>query len=210
MHGQGISKLGLLVTAVCADCHGAHGIYRAVDKRSTLYPTHVAATCGKCHRFIEERLEASVHGGGGRPGGEAKRSAPGGNGQSSRSPVAPPATRATICPTPSPLGFRQQLPNRCGNCHANLSSRYAMSIHGAVDRVGLRPGRQVLGLPRRARHPGRVQSAIRCSRRQNRAADVPQVPSARGGQFRRTSIRTPTTPTPERSPLVHARLRGRS
>jgi len=29
----------------------------------------VAATCGKCHRFIEQRLQASVHGGGGGPGG---------------------------------------------------------------------------------------------------------------------------------------------
>ena len=31
------TKSGLLVTATCANCHGAHGIYRAADARSTLF-----------------------------------------------------------------------------------------------------------------------------------------------------------------------------
>ena len=56
-HGHGLYQSGLLVTATCANCHGAHGIYRAADKRSTLYTANVAATCGKCHRFIAERLQ---------------------------------------------------------------------------------------------------------------------------------------------------------
>ena len=29
VHGQGLNKLGLINTAVCANCHGSHGIYRA-------------------------------------------------------------------------------------------------------------------------------------------------------------------------------------
>ena len=28
------------------------------------------------------------------------------------------------------------MPNRCGNCHANLSSRYALSLHGALTELG--------------------------------------------------------------------------
>ena len=67
-HGHGLYQSGLLVTATCANCHGAHGIYRAADRRSTLYTGNVAATCGKCHRFIAERLQASVHGRGAGPG----------------------------------------------------------------------------------------------------------------------------------------------
>ncbi len=78
VHGTGLTKSGLLVTAVCADCHGSHGIYYAADKRSTLHPSNVAKSCGKCHHFLAERLAASVHGdqaGAGHPG---DRAAPGG------------------------------------------------------------------------------------------------------------------------------------
>ena len=47
---------------VCADCHRAHGIWKADKAESTLYATRVAHTCGVCHRFIEDRLLKSVHG----------------------------------------------------------------------------------------------------------------------------------------------------
>jgi len=64
VHGHGLEQSGLLVTAGCADCHGAHGIYPATDEQSTLHAANVAATGARCHRFIGERLEKSVHGGG--------------------------------------------------------------------------------------------------------------------------------------------------
>ncbi len=35
--------------------------------------------------------------------------------------------------------FRRELPNLCGNCHADLSSRYAMSIHGELTELGYQP-----------------------------------------------------------------------
>ena len=41
-HGHGLQASGLLVTAVCADCHGAHEIYRAADQRSTLHSARIA------------------------------------------------------------------------------------------------------------------------------------------------------------------------
>ena len=53
---------GLVVTAVCADCHGAHGIFYAADRRSTLHPSNVGKTCGVCHVFLMDRLAKSVHG----------------------------------------------------------------------------------------------------------------------------------------------------
>ena len=138
VHGQGPQQAGRWWSRrLCADCHGAHGIYRAADKRSTLHPTHVAATCGKCHRFIEERLQASVHGGGGGPGGLAKRMRRAATRSASR--VARLATRATTCPTPSSAGFRRQLPNRCGNCHADLSSRYALTSTASLTELGYGP-----------------------------------------------------------------------
>ena len=105
VHGQAIIKQGLVVGPVCADCHGAHGIYRAPDERSTLNALHVAQTCGKCHRFIEERLQASVHGkdrpqpsvhGGAKPEKVVKRPARAERRGNDR--PAPPATKGTICP----------------------------------------------------------------------------------------------------------------
>ena len=71
---------GLLVTATCASCHGAHGIYYAADDSGPrsirpMWP----ATCGKCHRFIAERLKTSIHGRGKGPGQMAERPAPGRN-----------------------------------------------------------------------------------------------------------------------------------
>jgi cytochrome b subunit of formate dehydrogenase/uncharacterized membrane protein len=135
VHGQGLSRMGLLVVPACADCHGAHGVYRAPDKRSSLHPSRVAATCGKCHRFIEERLAASVHGQ--VPGGAAEKVAPGGSGK--QKPSCTACHQGHDLPAPETAAFRRQLPNRCGNCHAKLSSRYALSIHGELTELGYSP-----------------------------------------------------------------------
>jgi hypothetical protein len=32
--------------------------------------------------------------------------------------------------------FRLQVANNCGNCHADLSSRYALSMHGQLTHQG--------------------------------------------------------------------------
>ncbi len=48
--------------ATCADCHGAHKVLSATDPKSPVYKTNVPATCGKCHRGIEEKYLESVHG----------------------------------------------------------------------------------------------------------------------------------------------------
>jgi hypothetical protein len=48
VHGQK-NAAGDAVVAVCVDCHGVHGIRAVGDSRSSVYPTHVAETCAKCH-----------------------------------------------------------------------------------------------------------------------------------------------------------------
>lgn len=54
IHGQGLFKKGLTVTAVCTSCHQAHAILRADDPRSTIHRSNVARTCTRCHARIEE------------------------------------------------------------------------------------------------------------------------------------------------------------
>lgn len=137
VHGIGLFQSGLMVTAVCSSCHGAHGIYYAADVRSTLHPTKVATTCGKCHRFIEERLEKSVHGQGSGPGGLVKRAAPGGN--MKRKPSCTDCHQRHHMLRPGSARFEQELSSLCGNCHPDLSSRYSMSLHGELTQLGYEP-----------------------------------------------------------------------
>lgn len=136
-HGHGLVTSGLLVTAVCADCHDAHAIYRARDQRSTLHATNVATTCGKCHGFIEERLRQSVHGRGAGLGGMAERTTPGGVGK--QKPSCTDCHQGHDLPHPESVKFRLETPHRCGNCHTRVFGQYAMSLHGQLTELGYGP-----------------------------------------------------------------------
>jgi cytochrome b subunit of formate dehydrogenase len=136
VHGQAMEKMGLSVGPACADCHGAHNVFRARDERSTIYETHVADTCGKCHGGIEDRLRASVHGRGGL-GGQANRPAPGG--KTRQKPTCTSCHQGHDLPSPESVVFREALPDRCGNCHAAMSSLYALSMHGKLTDLGYGP-----------------------------------------------------------------------
>lgn len=54
IHGEGLFKRGLTVTAVCTSCHEAHDTLDHSDPRSSIHPDNVAGTCMKCHARIEE------------------------------------------------------------------------------------------------------------------------------------------------------------
>ncbi len=150
VHARGLYRSGLLASAVCADCHGAHGIYYAADERSTLHFSHVDATCGTCHKSIAERLHKSVHGGQG-PGSDVlekdvetgarlkprKGAVVGGiDATPKRNPSCTDCHLGHEMHNPSGSVFRLQLSNRCGNCHPHLTGRYAISMHGELSRLG--------------------------------------------------------------------------
>jgi cytochrome b subunit of formate dehydrogenase len=134
VHGQGLYEAGLMVSAVCADCHGAHGAYYAADRRSTLHTANVAATCSKCHQFIEERLQMSVHGRGSGPGSATDQPAAGG--KIKRRPSCTDCHQGHHLLHAEQPEFRLQVASGCGNCHAELSSRYALSMHGELTQQG--------------------------------------------------------------------------
>ena len=48
LHGQQMAK-GEDRVATCSDCHGAHGIKRVRDGRSSVAPLNLAGTCARCH-----------------------------------------------------------------------------------------------------------------------------------------------------------------
>jgi len=54
IHGEGVFKKGLTVTAVCTSCHTSHEILEHDDPRSSINRANVARTCMQCHARIEE------------------------------------------------------------------------------------------------------------------------------------------------------------
>ena len=106
-------------------------------RASTLNIGNIADTCGKCHRGIKDKLLASVHGTGGVLGGTANVPAPGG-----KTTQLPSCTSCHVgheILAGESVAFREALPGRCGNCHAAMSSSYALSIHGQLTGLGYGP-----------------------------------------------------------------------
>jgi cytochrome b subunit of formate dehydrogenase len=54
IHGEGLFRQGLTVTAVCTSCHNSHQILPHTDPRSSIHRDNVAATCTQCHAQIEQ------------------------------------------------------------------------------------------------------------------------------------------------------------
>ncbi len=124
IHGKGLVKSGLVVTATCADCHSPHGELPAKDPASTVNRANIAATCAKCHRGIFEQFEASVH-----------------------SPAFSKHNKAKLpvcsdCHTSHTIGrtdtdsFRLEIMNQCGSCHRDLAASYFETYHGKVSKLG--------------------------------------------------------------------------
>lgn len=60
-HGLAAAK-GSKTAASCADCHGGHGVLRAMDSGSMAAKPNLSATCGRCHKAEAAQFARSVHG----------------------------------------------------------------------------------------------------------------------------------------------------
>jgi predicted CXXCH cytochrome family protein len=54
IHGEGLFKRGLIVTATCNDCHGNHLVLPHTSPNSTISVNNIASTCMVCHAEIEK------------------------------------------------------------------------------------------------------------------------------------------------------------
>ncbi|MFA5059311.1 MAG: cytochrome b/b6 domain-containing protein [Candidatus Omnitrophota bacterium] len=60
-HGLAI-KLGSVITANCASCHGFHDILPVSDSNSSVNPKNLEQTCGKCHAGVSEQVaKGKIH-----------------------------------------------------------------------------------------------------------------------------------------------------
>ena len=62
IHGVGLFRRGLIVTAVCSDCHGTHDILEHENPASAIHHDQVAKTCMKCHAEIERVHKKVIRG----------------------------------------------------------------------------------------------------------------------------------------------------
>ncbi|HLH53386.1 MAG TPA: cytochrome b/b6 domain-containing protein [Verrucomicrobiae bacterium] len=59
------AQYGSTLAANCASCHGVHKILPSTDPRSTIHPSNLAVTCGKCHpgataNFAQSRVHVDI------------------------------------------------------------------------------------------------------------------------------------------------------
>ncbi|NNE34220.1 MAG: hypothetical protein HKN13_03225, partial [Rhodothermales bacterium] len=54
IHGDGLFRRGLTVTAVCSSCHRAHDILPHENPSSSINRRNIASTCMQCHAQIEK------------------------------------------------------------------------------------------------------------------------------------------------------------
>ncbi len=123
IHGKGLLKSGLVVTATCASCHTPHRELPPADSESSVHRDNVSDTCGQCHHGIGEIFQDSVH----WPGNfETDRELP----------------TCESCHTSHTIGrtdkddFRFQMMDQCGRCHEKEAESFFDTFHGKVSRLG--------------------------------------------------------------------------
>ena len=123
IHGKGLLKSGLTVTATCTSCHTAHHVLPHTDPNSSVNASNVPSTCGQCHHGIEELFESSIH---------ARRAAfPGKD-----LPVCSDCHSAHSISRTDEDAFRLNIMQRCGHCHVEIAKTYFDTYHGKVSRLG--------------------------------------------------------------------------
>jgi predicted CXXCH cytochrome family protein len=123
IHGKGLMKSGLTVTATCTDCHTAHHELPHTDSSSSINPKNIANTCGNCHYGIKDKFNKSVH-------------SPLVTHTDKPLPVCNTCHSAHNIVRTDLSGFRLEIMNTCGHCHEEIAKTYFDTYHGKVSQLG--------------------------------------------------------------------------
>ncbi len=131
VHGKALAA-GVRNAPLCTDCHGEHDIIPPRQAASPVNPSHIRATCARCHgdvrlsrRFglppdVVVSFDASYHGLAGRTGSESVANCASCHGYHNILPSSDP--KSSINP--------KNLPRTCGKCHPGAGTRFALgTIH---------------------------------------------------------------------------------
>ncbi|MBI5647666.1 MAG: cytochrome c3 family protein [Ignavibacteriae bacterium] len=123
IHGHGLVKSGLTVTATCTNCHTSHQILPKSDPASSVNRANVPKTCGVCHHGIEEQFESSIHA---TMVGKTDKVLP----------VCDDCHSAHTIQRADADGFKLQIMQQCGRCHEKIAETYFDTYHGKVSLLG--------------------------------------------------------------------------
>jgi hypothetical protein len=123
IHGKGLLKSGLTVTAMCTSCHTAHGELPKTDPASSVNRANIPATCGRCHHGIEDQFRRSIHA---TMVGKTRKELP----------VCSDCHTAHMITRTDAAGFRLEIMTKCGRCHAEIAKSYFDTYHGKVSQLG--------------------------------------------------------------------------
>jgi hypothetical protein len=123
IHGKGLLKSGLTVTATCTGCHTAHGVLPRTDPDSSVNRANVPQTCGRCHHGIQEQFEQSIHH---TLLGKTDKELP----------VCSDCHSAHTITRADADGFKLDIMQKCGRCHGEIARTYFDTYHGKVSQLG--------------------------------------------------------------------------
>lgn len=123
IHGKGLIKSGLTVTAMCTNCHTAHSVLPEKDPGSSVNRRNVPGTCGRCHHGIEEQYDRSIHA---QLVGKTDKPLP----------VCSDCHTAHTISRADAEGFKLTIMTQCGRCHEKIAKTYFDTYHGKVSQLG--------------------------------------------------------------------------
>ncbi|MFA6924520.1 MAG: cytochrome c3 family protein, partial [Bacteroidales bacterium] len=123
IHGKGLKEKGLLVSAVCTDCHTTHHILKENDMRSSVNPKNIPSTCAKCHKSIFNDYVNSDH--------NIYK-----NNEKDKFPMCADCHSAHVISRIDNDKFMVEVTQQCGSCHKKLAETYSQTYHGKAYHLG--------------------------------------------------------------------------
>lgn len=123
IHGKGLMKSGLMVTATCVDCHTNHRELPSENPNSTVNPDNVNQTCSKCHLGVSKSFKKSVH-------------SPQMTDTEKALPKCNDCHLSHSISRVDQTDFRQKTIFQCGKCHEKVTETYFDTFHGKVSKLG--------------------------------------------------------------------------
>ena len=128
VHGNALTRAGLVVSATCNDCHRAHRVLPADSAGSSVNRANIPATCGVCHTGVVATYDSSAHGVAYRRGDSTST----GHG----APVCVDCHSAHEIVRADQPRWLLGVVDECGSCHERLVETYFETYHGKVTRLG--------------------------------------------------------------------------
>ena len=123
-HGVGLLSSGLVVTAMCSDCHTTHKVLPPDDPESSVYRDNIPETCARCHNGIYEQFTKSIH------------STMVSDADEDKLPVCSDCHESHDISESSLAGFRLEIMDQCGGCHEDVTETYFETTHGKASELG--------------------------------------------------------------------------